>query len=165
MSALCWHSLLYCSDQQYLFIWLMSDHSLKKVISSMNLYEFSEKNNREMGILIDIKDDKEIYNDSFAEINYIIKHSETIIKSNSESKEQVNINIIQIAHSNFLLNTAYQKQINFYLPALREVLKLKYPLKKLELESDYLTIEKFKPKVNIVFSKIRLEVVVEDGNP
>jgi len=37
------------------------------VITSMNLYDFSEKNNREMGILVTRKDDSEIYNQAFDE--------------------------------------------------------------------------------------------------
>jgi len=37
------------------------------VITSMNMYEFSEKNNREMGILIQKKDDAKVFNEAVKE--------------------------------------------------------------------------------------------------
>lgn len=46
----------------------------KMIITSMNLYEFSEKN-REMGILIDSKSDSNVYNKAVQEYNSIIKIS------------------------------------------------------------------------------------------
>ena len=36
-------------------------NEFKMVITSMNMYEFSEKNNREMGVLIDAVNDKLLY--------------------------------------------------------------------------------------------------------
>ena len=45
------------------------------VITSMNMYHFSEKNNREMGILIDAIIDKEIYDSAVNEAHSIINHS------------------------------------------------------------------------------------------
>ncbi|MBX3163969.1 MAG: phospholipase D family protein [Bacteroidetes bacterium] len=50
----------------------------KMVITSMNMYEFSEKNNREMGVLIDSVTDKELFNKAINEANSIIKSSEQI---------------------------------------------------------------------------------------
>src|SRR5688572_16163991 len=41
------------------------------IISSMNLHEFSEKNNREMGLLIEKAADGEIYRDTIKEIESI----------------------------------------------------------------------------------------------
>lgn len=52
----------------------LNEHSM--VITSMNLYEFSEKNNREMGIFITQADDKEIYQKSLREIDSILSISE-----------------------------------------------------------------------------------------
>lgn len=46
------------------------------VVTSMNLYEFSEKNNREMGISIDRKRDKDLYNQVLVEVESIIRASE-----------------------------------------------------------------------------------------
>ncbi len=46
------------------------------VITSMNMYEFSEKKNREMGILISAKEDKSIFDDAFKEAWSIIHSAE-----------------------------------------------------------------------------------------
>jgi len=58
------------------------------VITSMNLYEHSIQNNREMGILItrDDENDTEIYNDAVQEIQEIIKNSEDKLPKKAESK-------------------------------------------------------------------------------
>lgn len=50
----------------------------KMVITSMNMYEFSEKNNREMGVLIDKTSDHAIYNKAVAEVQSIINAAEVI---------------------------------------------------------------------------------------
>ncbi|GAA4239250.1 phospholipase D family protein [Postechiella marina] len=50
----------------------------KMIIASMNLYEFSQVNNREMGILIDTEneEDKKVYEDATKDIDSIIHNSE-----------------------------------------------------------------------------------------
>ncbi|MDG1239054.1 MAG: phospholipase D family protein [Flavobacteriales bacterium] len=50
----------------------------KMIISSMNLYEYSQVNNREMGILIDTEnnEDKRVYEDATRDIESIIHNSE-----------------------------------------------------------------------------------------
>jgi phosphatidylserine/phosphatidylglycerophosphate/cardiolipin synthase-like enzyme len=50
----------------------------KMVITSMNLYEFSQQNNREMGILIDrsLEEDKKIYDDAWKDIDSIFHNAE-----------------------------------------------------------------------------------------
>lgn len=50
----------------------------KMIIASMNLYEFSQQHNREMGILIDTKekDDKQVYEDASNDIESIMHNSE-----------------------------------------------------------------------------------------
>ena len=45
------------------------------VITSMNIYEFSEKKNREMGILIRKEDDNKVFNDAVKEVESIINSS------------------------------------------------------------------------------------------
>ena len=45
------------------------------IITSMNLYEFSERNNREMGILINIEKDKDIFTNALEEIESIKNNS------------------------------------------------------------------------------------------
>jgi phosphatidylserine/phosphatidylglycerophosphate/cardiolipin synthase-like enzyme len=49
----------------------------KMIISSMNLYEFSQQNNREMGILIerDIEADKPVYEDAWKDIESILNNA------------------------------------------------------------------------------------------
>ncbi len=42
------------------------------IVSSMNMYQFSEKNNREMSILIDKKNDNSVYNDAMNEVLSLI---------------------------------------------------------------------------------------------
>ncbi len=46
----------------------------------MNLYEFSERNNREMRILFEIEKDYQIFKDTIKEIDSI-KNSSELIKS------------------------------------------------------------------------------------
>jgi hypothetical protein len=53
------------------------------VITSMNLYEFSEKHNREMGVLIKKTEDKELFEDTVKETHSIIKAASTSGKNNS----------------------------------------------------------------------------------
>lgn len=48
------------------------------VITSMNLYDFSEKNNREMGVLISREEDKTIFNQAVIETKSIIDSSELV---------------------------------------------------------------------------------------
>jgi phosphatidylserine/phosphatidylglycerophosphate/cardiolipin synthase-like enzyme len=50
----------------------------KMVITSMNMYEFSEKNNREMGVLIEKIKDPKIYEKAVNETKSIIQSSEPI---------------------------------------------------------------------------------------
>ena len=59
----------------------------KMVISSMNMHEFSEKNNREMGVLIDKSIDKDIFQKAVDETLSILKSSEEdiLIKDNKKS--------------------------------------------------------------------------------
>lgn len=50
----------------------------KMIITSLNLYEFSMANNKEMGVLIDKNDtsDTELFNDAFKEVDYINETSQ-----------------------------------------------------------------------------------------
>ena len=50
----------------------------KMVITSMNMYEFSEKTNREMGVLIDKHADPQLYDKAFAEVQSILNAAEVI---------------------------------------------------------------------------------------
>lgn len=50
----------------------------KMIITSMNMYEFSERKNREMGILIDAITDKNIYDKASNEVSSILQSSQQI---------------------------------------------------------------------------------------
>jgi phosphatidylserine/phosphatidylglycerophosphate/cardiolipin synthase-like enzyme len=48
------------------------------IITSMNLYEFSQQNNNEMGIHISKEQDPDLYNETFTEVDRLLKISEEI---------------------------------------------------------------------------------------
>jgi len=48
------------------------------IITSMNLYEFSQINNQEMGILVNRDEDAELYNDIYDEVMRLVRDSEEI---------------------------------------------------------------------------------------
>jgi len=58
------------------------------VITSMNMYEFSEKNNREMGILITQNLDKTIFEKAKAEVNSIISSAENSFTNTKNNSKQ-----------------------------------------------------------------------------
>lgn len=65
------------------------------IITSLNLYEFSMANNKEMGVLIDLDDenDKSLYEDAFKEIDYIDNTSQNFefsVTNRTESKSSKN---------------------------------------------------------------------------
>jgi hypothetical protein len=62
------------------------------VITSMNLYEFSERNNREMGIFITKKLDEEIFKEAVSETHSIIKSAtliSTTLITKTDSKSSI----------------------------------------------------------------------------
>jgi hypothetical protein len=59
------------------------------VITSMNMYEFSEKTNREMGVLIDRNVDKELFNQAIEETLSILQSAEPIQLNKSERQTTV----------------------------------------------------------------------------
>lgn len=60
------------------------------VITSMNFYDFSEKTNREMGVLILREQDNELFNKAFEEVKSILRNSEKANLSQSFIRESVN---------------------------------------------------------------------------
>ncbi len=56
----------------------------KMVITSMNMYEFSEKNNREMGVLIDRNVDRDLFDKAVNETLSILQSSEQIALRKTE---------------------------------------------------------------------------------
>lgn len=61
-------------------------NEMQMVITSMNMYEFSEKNNREMGVLIDAKKDTDLFQKAANETASIMKNSEIISLNKTERK-------------------------------------------------------------------------------
>ncbi len=91
------------------------------IISSMNLYEYSEINNREMGIALDKIEDNEIYQEGLDEIESIKNHSKLEKKIEKEILKDGSIEKTD--------NTKYRHDNthNFYLPNLQQKLKEIYP--------------------------------------
>jgi hypothetical protein len=58
-------------------------NELLMVITSMNMYEFSERNNREMGVLITKSADQEVFSSAVSETQSIIQSAERIQLSRS----------------------------------------------------------------------------------
>lgn len=113
------------------------------IISSMNLYEFSEKNNREMGILVDKNSDNDIYKETLKEIESI-KNASKQQKSfrEEESTQAPRRAVISEIDPN------YNELWNFHLPATHKLLTAKYSNLNIVL-GDEITIENF-PKTGII---------------
>ena len=68
----------------------INEHSA--IITSLNLYEFSQVNNNEMGVNIDRQEDAQLYNDTYSEAQRIIRISEEVRISIDEiTKKQTNV--------------------------------------------------------------------------
>ncbi|WP_299052496.1 phospholipase D family protein [uncultured Polaribacter sp.] len=74
----------------------------KMIITSLNLYEFSINNNKEMGVLVDlnVESDKELFEDAYKEIDFIDETSERfeftsiseVVKTEKKETQQKIIN-------------------------------------------------------------------------
>ncbi|RKE95098.1 phospholipase D family protein [Ichthyenterobacterium magnum] len=120
------------------------------IITSMNLYEFSEKNNREMGILIHKDTDYEIFNDSLIEIESIINNSELKLKLFNENKS--NDNSKEIDYEEF--EELRYKKVFKNLKDLFDDYKITY--------NDFIEIKNFPiPGINLEV-KHRINVIIEN---
>jgi len=73
----------------------------KMIITSMNLYEFSQQNNREMGILIErhIEGDKQVYEDAWKDIDSILNNADDFAYAKTnKNQEYIPISTPQILH-------------------------------------------------------------------
>lgn len=81
----------------------------RMIITSMNFYDFSMINNKEMGVLIDnsIPEDAQIYADAWAEIDFIEKTSKPFdfVSKPSDSKAEQPQNTNQNTHSTNINST------------------------------------------------------------
>lgn len=59
------------------------------IITSLNLYEFSQVNNHEMGVLIHKQDDQALYADAYDEVQRIVRISEPVNFSNTEHNNRL----------------------------------------------------------------------------
>lgn len=82
----------------------------KMVITSMNMYEFSEKTNREMGVLIDRIIDKELFDKAIAETLSILQSSEPTPLNKSERQTTHHEKQTTTGHT----KQNYQKQLRGY---------------------------------------------------
>lgn len=104
------------------------------VMTSMNLYEFSEKNNREIGAQFDVKEDYHLFKDAREEIESIISASK-IVQSNASKAE---------------LLKPWLNPDNFHLPLLKKMLSHEYPDINFNLTSDFIIAQ--------ITDKVRLEI-------
>lgn len=106
-------------------------NGISMVISSMNLYEFSEQNNREMGIYINKEDDNEIFIEALKEIKSI-KNASTLEKDFNLSINQNSISTqnqpYKIEHKSDPENDG---DWDFHLPDMLKILKNRYPKKRI----------------------------------
>lgn len=97
------------------------------IITSMNLYEFSERNNREMGIYIEKEIDEEIFKHALEEVESI--QNASVLEKDFEVKEEKKKELI------FELDPNYNDRWNFHLPVLFKLLQEKYPNHEITINS------------------------------
>jgi len=91
------------------------------IIGSMNLYEFSEKNNREMALLINIENDREAFMKATEEVDSIINASERIVlKRRQERNSYIVREVSQKQSKGYCIRCGEPKQINPSEPYCRE---------------------------------------------
>ncbi|MCW9705773.1 phospholipase D family protein [Fodinibius salsisoli] len=112
------------------------------IISSMNLYEYSEKNNREMSILINKNTDKEIYDDAIREIESI-KNASVLEKATGDQEDSIEEEIT--------IHPEYNESYNHHMPYLYKLLTKEFKNHEFQLNQQ-ITAENF-PK-----DGMRLEV-------
>ena len=107
------------------------------VITSMNLYEYSERNNREMGIVIDKDEDAQIYEDTIKEI-ISIKNSSTLDKPRHKLIKE-KIDIIKQDPINDIISEKFKitEIWNFHLSLIFERLKESYKLSDISFKSEF----------------------------
>lgn len=116
------------------------------IISSLNLYEFSQVNNNEMGILVRKYEDDEVFKDAYEEAQRIIRISEEVrisldeVKSNSAESENTADNESENTKFTKLTSAKLAAKVGLKTPDLLDKLVCKGYLK-LENEKHFLTDE------------------------
>lgn len=82
----------------------------KMIITSLNLYEFSMANNKEMGVLIDKNDDadKQLFEDAYKEVDYINQTSQRFELSESKPVSVKQDDVKSIKEKNTILASSSQ---------------------------------------------------------
>lgn len=123
------------------------------IITSINLYEFSERNNREMGLFIQRETDSDIFRDTLKEVESI-KNSSELIKQHKTKED--------IIESLCSLEDDYEEQWNFHLPSLHKILTKKYKKHNIELDNEIFSSDFPKESINIDVS-YRVNFYFEDS--
>ena len=77
--------LLYFCDNLHAKCYMNEDTA---IIASMNLYEYSQVNNREMGVLVKRNEDGSLYKDIIQEVDSIIRKSDRLYKVENTKKSK-----------------------------------------------------------------------------
>ena len=94
------------------------------IIGSMNLYEFSEKNNREMGVLININEDDDVFLKAKEEVNSIINSSEIIKLERKKRNNYITKETNNRQSQGFCIRCGKKKAINPNEPYCRECFQI-----------------------------------------
>lgn len=116
------------------------------IITSMNLYEFSERNNREMGLFLELDRDPEIFNDTLKEIESIKNAS--ILQKSFKKKNVIRKDSID-------LHPDFTNEWNFHLPYLKLLLEDKYPTHQIQFNENYIRINNFpRPGIDLLVDAV-----------
>ena len=95
------------------------------IITSLNLYEFSMANNKEMGVLVDLDDsnDKLLYDEAYKEVCYIDENSERFNFNINHTKDNVKISskaIWKINGKGFCIRCGKEIKLNPEVPYCKD---------------------------------------------
>ncbi len=112
------------------------------IITSLNLYEFSMANNKEMGVLIDLNDsnDKSVYDEAYKEIEYIDSTSQKFKFNINHTHDDIKIS---------LKNNNIQKINTSEGHCIRCGIKIKFNIDQPYCEKHYQSWKKYEDKTYI----------------
>lgn len=91
------------------------------IITSMNLYEFSQQNNNEMGIYFTKKEDPQLYQDTQEEVNRLLTISDEVrVSVKKVDKEDVKAS----GHHGYCIRTGKKIDFNIERPFSKEAFKI-----------------------------------------
>jgi hypothetical protein len=125
------------------------------IIASMNLYEFSERNNREFGISFNKKNDVIIYEEAMSEVKSILKISELVFK-NEPIKKTIKEAIITI--NNETVNTSTLSGLEFFYQRISQSIpSLNFKLVREIIYCDNFFTEDFNLEITITPFRVRVD--------